>query len=329
MLTVHDLQLPLLPTTTVGSFPKPEYLLQARKDFKKSNITREQLTELEKQATREIIQFQEELGLDVLVDGEMYRGDMVAYFAEEIGGFAQSGLVRSYGNRYYHKPIVTDKLERKQPITVAWWKYAQSLSTKPIKGMLTGPYTIMDWSFNEYYPDRRELTLALAHIIHDEVKDLEQAGAKIIQVDEPAISVRFDELDLAKEALEIVTKDVNAYIISHICFGEFSKVYDQMITLPVQQLDLEVSNSSFDLVERMKQKAFPLDIGLGVFDVHDRRVESVDYMKKIIQQALTVLSPEKIWVSPDCGLKTRALPETREKLAHLVQAAQELRATLT
>ncbi|MCK4858278.1 MAG: methionine synthase, partial [candidate division Zixibacteria bacterium] len=184
----------MLKTTTVGSFPKPAYLLKARTQFARKKISADELQELEQQATCEWIARQEDIGIDVLVDGEMERGDMTTYFAEKLLGMGISDLVRSYGNRYYRKPIVEGELERPQPMTIAMFKYAQSLTDKPVKGMLTGPYTMCDWSFNTYYETRREVVLAFARLLHDEVTDLQAAGAKYIQIDEPAISTRPEEL---------------------------------------------------------------------------------------------------------------------------------------
>src|SRR3972149_9293242 len=182
---LHQLgiDLPLFPPTSVGSFPKPDYLVKARSDFAKKKIDAAELEQNARQATEFWIRKQEELGVDVLVDGEMYRGDMMAYFAEHLRGFESGGLVRSYGNRYYHKPIIVKEVRWEKPITVDWWRYAQSLTPKPVKGMLTGPYTAMDWSFNEHYPNRREACLALAREIRKEVQALIQAGAKIVQID--------------------------------------------------------------------------------------------------------------------------------------------------
>ncbi|MBI4342151.1 MAG: methionine synthase, partial [Candidatus Omnitrophica bacterium] len=163
----------MLLTTSVGSLPKPEYLVKARAQARKGEIDAKALRALEEQATREWIKIQEDLGIDIIVDGEQYRGDMVAYFSEHLGGFKQSELVRSYGNRYYRKPIIMGKITRPKPVTVEWWRFAQRLTKQPVKGMLTGPYTIMDWSFNEYYPSRRATTLAIAQVIREEVRDLE------------------------------------------------------------------------------------------------------------------------------------------------------------
>ncbi|MCJ7510443.1 MAG: methionine synthase, partial [Dehalococcoidia bacterium] len=189
-----------LLTTTVGSFPKPDYLTQARNQFSLGKISRQELAALERQATAEVIRLQEEVGLDILVDGEMERGDMVAYFAELLTeSMAISGLVRSYGNRYYRKPIIIGKLHWQGPMTVEMWRYAQGLTTKPVKGMLTGPYTMVDWSFDEYYESRREAVLDMARVIHQEAVELEKAGARYIQVDEPAASTRPEEMELVAQ----------------------------------------------------------------------------------------------------------------------------------
>jgi len=322
------MSLPILPTTTVGSFPKPEYLTKARFQFSKNQISKKELEELERKATREWIEFQEEIGIDILVDGEMYRGDMVTYFAENFKGFEISGLVRSYGNRFYRKPVAVAEIERANPVTIGWYQFAQGLTKKPVKGMLTGPYTIMDWSFDEYYPSRRDFCLRLAEVVHEEAKDLEAAGAQYIQIDEPAVSVRPEELDLAIEAMGIVTKGLKAYTLTHICYGDFPKIYPKMLDIPVNQIDLELSNNEFDLLDLFKKSPFTSDIGLGVLDVHSHRVESKDEVKARIQKALRFIPKEKIYVSPDCGLKTRGVEETKEKLRVMMKATKEMRESL-
>jgi len=323
------IDLPLLPTTAVGSYPKPQQLLEARRMMLAGRLKLKDLKPLEEQATREWISLQEEIGLDVLVDGEMYRGDMATYFAENLEGFKISGLVRSYGNRYYRKPIIVGEIRWRGPITVEWWKFAQGLTKKPVKGMITGPYTMMDWSFNEYYPSRREACLALARALHEEVKALADAGAKIIQVDEPAISTRPEELrEFAIEAMEIVTKGIDAYFISHICYGAFEFIYPEMLELPVDNFDLEMSNSELDLVELFRKYPFTKDLSFGVVDVHSHVVEDVEKVKARIQRALDVLKPEQLWIDPDCGLKTRTTEEAIAKLKALVNASQEVREKL-
>jgi 5-methyltetrahydropteroyltriglutamate--homocysteine methyltransferase len=318
--------LPLLPVTAVGSYPKPSYLLEARRKHLRQQISKDELTELERRATREWIQIQEELGMDLLVDGEQYRGDMVAYFADEMAGFAIAGLVRSYGNRYYPKPVVVGPVGRKAPVTIEWFRYAQSLTTKPVKGMLTGPYTIAEWSFNEYYPTRRDLVLELARAIHDEVVDLERAGAAFIQIDEPAIHTRpEEEFELAAEAMEIVTRGTSAYTISHICYGDVPKIYPAMLRLAVNQLDLALKNEEFSLLETFKTAPFTKDIGLGVVDAHSHRVESVDEVADGIRRTLDVIPAAQVHISPDCGLKTRTVEETVGKLRVMVEAARLVR----
>ncbi len=318
----------MLLTTTVGSFPKPDYLVKARARFAKGEISRAELRKLELQATAECIALQEDIGLDILVDGEMERGDMTTYFAENYQGMAISGLVRSYGNRYYRKPIVVGQLMRSGPVTLEIFKYAQGLTKKPVKGMLTGPYTMMDWSFNEYYPDRRAVTLAFAHVIHDEAVDLEKAGAQYIQIDEPAISTRPDELDLAIEALGIVTKGLRAKTITHICYGDFAAIYPKMLELPVDQFDLEMTNSDFSLLELFREYGFSKEIGLGVLDVHSHVTESKEQVKQGIKRSLEVIPAERIYVDPDCGLKTRTPEEAEAKLRVMVEAVREVRKEL-
>src|SRR5277367_228373 len=319
------LELPLFPTTSVGSFPKPDYLVRARADFAKGKIAADQLHELERKATEFWIETQEELGLDVLVDGEMYRGDMVAYFAERLPGFTEGGLVRAYGNRYYHKPIITAAVAWPGPVTIDWWKYAQSLTKKPVKGMLTGAYTIMDWSFNEHYSDRRSTAMALAAVIRKEVEALIDAGCKIIQIDEPALSVRPEELPIALEAMKFTTQDLDAYFITHACYGEFDKIYPGMLDLAVDNFDLEMSNSDLDLLDVFRRHPFTKDISFGVVDVHSHIKDSTDAVRKRIERALTILPQERIWIDPDCGLKTRTVEEAVEKLRSCVAAAKSFR----
>lgn len=318
----------LLPTTSVGSFPKPEYLKKARAQALRGQMKDKKLRELEERATREWIHFQEEIGIDILVDGEMYRGDMVTYFAETFKGFEISSFVRSYGNRYYRKPIVVDEVKRGKTDTLEWYQFSQSLTKKPVKGMLTGPYTIMDWSFNEYYADRREFTMALAQVVREEALELERAGAQYIQIDEPAISVRPEELALACEAMGVVTRGLKAKTITHICYGDFEKIYPGMLDIPVDQIDLELSNSNFNLMELFRKHPFTKEIGLGVVDVHSHKLETKEEVKQRIEKALQVFKPEQIYVDPDCGLKTREVEEAKDKLRVVVEATKEVRKSL-
>ncbi len=323
-----DLDGPGLWTTSVGSLPKPDYITAARGRFARKEIDRDELLELERRATREWIEFQDSIDTDLVVDGEQYRGDMVAFFAEELPGLEIGGLVRSYGNRYYRKPIATSAVVRDKPITVEWWAYAQSLTRKPVKGMLTGPYTICDWSFNEHYDTRRDFVLDLAKVIRDEALDLERAGARFIQIDEPAASTRMDELDLVIEAMQVVTEPLTAHTITHICYGDFHNAYPKMLDIPVDQIDLEFANSDFSLLETFGDHAFTKYIGLGVVDVHSHALEDVEEIADGIRRSLKYLSPEKVFVDPDCGLKTRTVDEAKAKLINVKKAVDVVRAEL-
>ncbi|HEX2050955.1 MAG TPA: methionine synthase [Actinomycetota bacterium] len=323
-----DLGGPGLWTTSVGSLPKPPYLVQARGRYARGELGRDELAALERRATREWIAFQDEIGTDLVVDGEMYRGDMVAFFAEELPGFEMGGLVRSYGNRYYRKPIVTGPVGRDRPVTVDWWRYAQSLTDKPVKGMLTGPYTICDWSFDEHYSSRRDLVLDLARVVRDEALDLERAGARFVQIDEPAASTRMDELDLVVEAMTIVTEPLSAHTITHVCYGDFHEAYPKMLDIPVDQIDLEFANSDYSLLDAFATHPFTKCVGLGVVDVHTRRVEPVEEIVAGIRRALEHVPAERTFVDPDCGLKTRTVEEAEAKLRNVKEAVDVVRAEL-
>jgi 5-methyltetrahydropteroyltriglutamate--homocysteine methyltransferase len=293
------LQLPFLPTSTVGSFPKPEYLAEARAKAVRNAITRSELERLERRATEFWVREQEKLGVDVLVDGEQYRGDMVAYFADLMGA-----------------------------MTVDWWRWTQSLTDRPVKGMLTGPYTIMDWSFNDHYPNREAACLALAREVRKELEALLEAGVKIVQIDEPALSVRPDELRFAVEAMHTMIDGLPAYYVTHACFGAFETIYPGLLALPVDNLDLAISHSAIDLLAMFEADPFTKDLSLGVLDVHSHAVESPAEVKARIMRGVNVLPRERIWVDPDCGLKTRTVEEARRKLAAMMAAVEEVRAVL-
>jgi 5-methyltetrahydropteroyltriglutamate--homocysteine methyltransferase len=318
-----------LLTTTVGSFPKPEYLAGARNQFSLGKIGRQELASLERQATEEVIRLQEEVGLDVLVHGEMERGDMVAYFAELLSeSMAIGGLVRSYGNRYYRKPIIIGKLHWQGPMTPEMWRYAQGLTDKPVKGVLTGPYTMVEWSFDEHYESRREAVLDMAAVMHQEAVELEEAGARYIQVDEPAASTRPEEMELVAQGLAVVTDGLKAKTITHICYGDFASVFEQIARLPVDQLDIETANSDYDLLELFRRHRFDKEVAMGVVDVHNRRVETVEEVKEGIRRGLEVLPPQRLYIDPDCGLKTRTWDEAVAKLRVMVQGVREVRREL-
>jgi 5-methyltetrahydropteroyltriglutamate--homocysteine methyltransferase len=314
-----------LQTTSVGSFPKPEYLTRARTKASKGEISADELRILEEKATTEWLRFQEEIGIDILVDGEQYRGDMATYFAENLDGTEISGLVRSYGNRYYKKPIIVDELRRRGPISVDWFRFARGQTKKPVKGMITGPYTMMDWSFDEYYGSREEACLAFAKLLHEEAVALESAGAKVIQVDEPALSTRFDELPLLVKAVGAVTKGLEASSVLHTCYGNYNEIFEYFNKLPVDQLDLEMSNSGLDLLDRFKREPLKKEIAFGVVDVHSHVVEPESLIRERIEKALTIFAPSKLFIDPDCGLKTRSVEEAKAKLRNMTAATRAVR----
>ena len=318
----------ILLTTTVGSFGKPDYLQKARNANAKGKLGASELLELERKATQEWITVQEDLDLDILVDGEMYRGDMVAHFANLLDGYSEGGLVRSYGNRYYHKPVISGKLARPKPMTVEWFQYAQSLTDRPVKGMLTGPYTMLDWSYNEAYPTRRDAALALAEVVRQEAEDLDRAGATYIQIDEPAIHARPEELAIAIEAMGIVTQNLKAKTISHICYGDFAAIYPGILDLPVDQLDLALANYDYRWLDLMDKHPFTKEMAIGIVDVHTHELESVAEAAEGIRKGLKYVSADKLLPHPDCGLKTRPVEESIAKCRIVVEAAKLVRAEL-
>ena len=318
----------VLLTTTVGSFGKPDYLQKARNANARGKLGDSELNELERKATEEWIRRQERLDIDILVDGEMYRGDMVAYFAERLDGFRIGGLVRSYGNRYYHKPIIASKVSRPKPMTVDWFRYTQSLTDRPVKGMLTGPYTMLDWSYNEAYKTRRDAALALAEVVRQEAEDLQAAGARYIQIDEPAIHARPEEIDIAIEAMGVVTQNLDAKTISHICYGDFAAIYPKVLELPVDQLDLAMANYGYRWLELFNKDPFTKELAIGIVDVHSHETESVATAAEGIRKGLRHVSKERLLPHPDCGLKTRSVEESEEKCRVVVEATKVVRKEL-
>jgi 5-methyltetrahydropteroyltriglutamate--homocysteine methyltransferase len=322
------IDLPLLPVTAVGSFPKPESLLLARRRYADGELGGDELDAEARTATEHWIRFQERAGLDVLVDGEMYRGDMVAHFAEHLDGFAAGGLVRTYGNRYYRKPVIVGPVRWTEPITVDWWRFAQGLTSRPVKAMVTGPYTMMDWSFDEHYGDRRGACLALAAELRREVEALVGAGARIVQIDEPAVSVRPEELPFAIEALGALTDGLDAYVIMHTCYGAFDAIYPAMLALPVDNLDLAISHSSLDLLGIFGRDPCTKDMSVGVVDVHSHALAPRSEIAARVRRATQLLPVQALWIGPDCGLKTRTVEEAEAKVAQMADVTREIRAEL-
>lgn len=320
-----DIDLPALPVTSVGSLPKPEELKDLRKQHREGDASKQEVDEKARETTQFWIDQQEQLGVDVIVDGEQYRGDMATYFAENLEGFEIGGLVRSYGNRYYRKPIVVDEINWTGPISTDWWQFAQDQTDKPLKGILTGPYTMMDWTFNEHYKNRAETARAFADALRQEVKALIDQGCRIVQIDEPAASVRAEEIPLLIEVMERMTDGLDAYFVTHMCYGNFENIYPEMLDLAVDNIDLELSNSKLDMLDVFEENPFTKDLSFGSVDVHDHRIEDIDTVQERVESALKVIPDDQLWVDPDCGLKTRTVDEAIDKLDVLTNVASELR----
>ncbi len=326
------MSLPLLPTTGVGSFPKPDYVTGVRGH----------LDENSRRATREFIQRQEALGVDVLVDGEFYRGDMATDYYRALG-LPIADWTRSYDNRFWKKGIVDRPLRRTESIQLEQFKYAQGVTQKPVKAMLTGPTTLANWGFNSHYKTREELVHSWAQVVREEAVDLVKAGAKYVQVDEPAVAETYWETELFREGLRRVTEKLGAYTITHVCYGEFPLVYPNMARLPVDQIDIEIA-SELDLgLERSSllqmMKKDPLtnykDVAVGVIDVRPGvGVEDVDTVVKRIRTALEVMAPtdealRRIWIDPDCGFRTTKNPDIAyKKMEVMMEAVKQVRASL-
>lgn len=336
-LQAKALNLPLFPTTTIGSFPQTAEVRSWRNSLKKGDITEKRYEELVKKETEETIRFQEETGLDVLVHGEFERNDMVEYFGEQLQGFAftQNGWVQSYGSRCVKPPVIYGDVSRPEPMTVKWSAFAQTLTDKLVKGMLTGPVTILQWSFVRNDQPRRDTCLQIALAIRDEVTDLEKAGIKVIQIDEPAIReglpLRRSEwqeyLAWAVKAFRVSASGVQdtTQIHTHMCYSEFNDIIQNIADMDADVITIECSRSQMELLDAFADFKYPNQIGPGVYDIHSPRVPSRAEMVALMDKAQKVIPAEQLWVNPDCGLKTRHWDETRKALAEMVAAAQELR----
>jgi 5-methyltetrahydropteroyltriglutamate--homocysteine methyltransferase len=315
----------IFPTTVVGSYPKPKWLLKEKARFDKGELSADEMEELYRKAVQEVVKEHEEAGVDYLWDGEMRRTEMVEYFAERIKGFKLYDLVRVWGNAYFRKPAVYEKVEYIDPMLVDEFKYLRSITKNEIKVPITGPYTIADWSFNEHYDTKREFVLDLAEIIHKEVKALEAAGANFIQIDEPALSTHPSEVGLVKESTEIVTKGLKTKTHMHICYGDFSLIYPQILDFSVDGFDLEFANRKYRSLEIFKDPVFTKEIGYGCIDVHSKNIESVEEVKEGIRKGMEVFDPKKMFIDPDCGLKMIPRETAFSKLKVMCQAAREMR----
>ena len=336
-----ELNLPLLPTTTIGSFPQTAEVKHNRARYRKGEISREEYDKNIKDFIKECIELQEELGLDVLVHGEYERNDMVEFFGENLSGyvFTEKAWVQSYGTRCVKPPIIFGDIKREKPITVAYSEYAASLTDKPLKGMLTGPVTILNWSFPREDISLKDMAYQIGLAIRDEVLDLESAGIKVIQIDEAALKeklpIRREEwyseyLDWAIKAFRLCHSHVKAetQIHTHMCYSEFEEIIKDIDNMDADVISFEASRSKLTIIDALKENNFETEAGPGVYDIHSPRVPSVDEIVSALKEMLKKIQQEKLWVNPDCGLKTRGIPETKASLKNMVKAAEIIRSSL-
>ncbi|WP_105190718.1 5-methyltetrahydropteroyltriglutamate--homocysteine S-methyltransferase [Pseudoalteromonas sp. T1lg48] len=335
------LKLPLLPTTTIGSFPQTSDIRKARRDFKAGELSAHAYEQQMQEQIQYAVREQEALDIDVLVHGEAERNDMVEYFGELLDGFAfsQFGWVQSYGTRCVKPPLIWGDVSRAAPMTLQWTQYAQSLTDKHMKGMLTGPVTILFWSFVRDDLDKPTIAKQIALALRDEVVDLQDAGIKVIQIDEPAFregmplkaSQWQSYLDWAAYAFRVSASGVDdsTQIHTHMCYSEFNDIIGAIAAMDADVITIETSRSNMELLDAFEHFDYPNDIGPGVYDIHTPNVPEVTWIKELIHKAAAKVPVERLWVNPDCGLKTRAWPETREALQNMVSATKELRQELS
>ncbi len=334
----EKLGLPIFPTTTIGSFPQTEEVRKNRQAFRKGEISKEQYIAYNQEKIKECIALQEEIGLDVLVHGEFERNDMVEYFGEHLSGyvFTRQAWVQSYGTRCVKPPIIWGDVSRKDPITVFWSKFAKSCTDKPVKGMLTGPVTILNWSFPREDISIKESTLQIALAIRDEVLDLEANGIDIIQIDEAALREKLplrksdwysEYLDWAIPAFRLVHSGVKpeTQIHTHMCYSEFTDIIPAIDAMDADVITFEASRSDLLILDALLENHFKTEVGPGVYDIHSPRVPSVDEIVAALTKMREKISDSKLWVNPDCGLKTRGNEETKASLLNLVEAAKIVR----
>ena len=329
--------LPKYPTTTIGSFPQTTDIRQARAKFKRGELDEQSYEKFLEERTIETIKKQEEIGIDVIVHGEFERNDMVEYFGEQLKGFTftSSGFVQSYGSRCVKPPIIFGNVSRPKPMTIRWSKFAQEQTKQIVKGMITGPITILQWSFVRDDQPRKFTAQEISFAIRDEVEDLEKNGIRMIQIDEPALREGLplkkkdwkDYLGWSVDCFKIsagVVKD-ETQIHTHMCYAEFEDIIDSIAALDADVISIETSRSRMELLTTFEKFKYPNEVGPGVYDIHSPRVPTKDKMKELIQKASKLIDPTRIWVNPDCGLKTRGWPETIDALTKMVIAAKELR----
>lgn len=324
-LEALGVNLPVFPLSSAGSLPKQTELMELRYRVSKGIQQNSELDRKERLSTEVWVRQQEKIGIDILTDGEMNRGDMVQYFALKLAGFDEGGTVRCYGNRYYRKPAVKSKVEWKGPIISEMWKYAQRMTHRPIKAVLTGAYTLMDWSFNEFYDSRAALCSDIAAALRKEVNALTDLGAKIIQIDEMALGANPAEFPLIQNAIKEMVGGTKAYVIIRTGYGDLTPVWKDMQKLAADNFHLEMANSDFAFLPFLKKNPSSKDLTIGVVNCHDRAIETPKQIGENIRQVLKAVSPQQLWLSTDSGLRTRTIEEAIAKMTSLSQAAQKFR----
>ncbi|MFA9426465.1 methionine synthase [Natronorubrum sp. A-ect3] len=321
-----------LLTTVVGSYPKPKWLNRAKELYQDPDhgFDEDDYQEAKDDAARLITNEHERAGLDAVVDGEMRRNEMVEFFAHRIEGYEFNGPVKVWGHNYFDKPSVVSEVEYTDSWLVDEYEFTAEATDRPVKVPITGPYTLANWSFNEAYEDDDELTLALADLVNEEIEKLVDAGARYIQIDEPALATTPDDHAIVGEALEQIVADIpeEVRIGLHVCYGDYSRIYPEILEFPVDEFDLELANGDYDQLDVFKDPEFTADLALGVTDVHVAEVESVEQIEENIKKGLEVVPPEQLVVSPDCGVKLLPREVAYGKMANMVEAARNVEAQL-
>jgi len=321
-----------LLTSIVGSYPKPKWLNRAADlaEDEESKFTEEHLHEAHDDACRVIVDEHERTGLDTVSDGEMRRNEMVEFFADRIEGYEFNGPVKVWGHNYFDKPSVADEVEYTESWLVDEFEFTQAAASKPVKVPITGPYTLAAWSFNEAYETDADLSYALADLVNEEIEALVDAGARYIQIDEPALATTPDDHAIVGECLERIVAGVpdEVRIGLHVCYGDYSRIYPELLEYPIDEFDVELCNGDYEQIDVFTDPEFTTDLALGVVDVHTTDVESVEEIKENIKEGFEVVAPENLTVSPDCGVKLLPREVARQKIENMVTATREIEAEL-
>jgi 5-methyltetrahydropteroyltriglutamate--homocysteine methyltransferase len=313
-------------TTVVGSYPKPKWLDRVRESHDAGEVEADDWREATDDAARLITHEHERAGLDAVVDGEMRRNEMVEFFADRIEGYEFNGPVKVWGHNYFDKPSVVSEVAYDESWLVSEFEFTNDIAERPVKVPITGPYTLASWSFNEAYDDDRELALALADLVNEEIQKLVDAGARYIQIDEPALATTPDDHAIVGEALDRIVADLpeEVRVGLHVCYGDYSRIYPEILDFPIDEFDVELANDDYEQLDVFKEPDFDLDLALGVTDVHVAEVESVAEIKANIEKGLEIVPPERLTVSPDCGVKLLPREVAYGKMENMVTAAREV-----